>query len=143
MSRFVAVFVFLIFSTKLVAQDAVRVNTEKFVPTYQSSQPWVYWYWMKSAYSKAGITADLEAMKQAGIAGAYLMTIKGPSEPPLITPPVLQLSPEFWDMVKWAVIEADRLGLKIAFHAADGFAVAGGPWITPEKSMQKVVWSST
>ena len=27
--------------------------------------------------------------------------------------------------------------------AHDGFAVAGGPWITPEMSMQKVVWSTT
>ncbi|HEX9600460.1 MAG TPA: glycosyl hydrolase, partial [Mariniflexile sp.] len=48
-----------------------------FEPTQESAMPWVYWYWMKSAYSKEGITADLEAMKQAGIRGAYLMTIKG------------------------------------------------------------------
>ena len=114
-----------------------------FEPTEDSSKPWVYWYWMKSAYSKTGITADLEAMKQGGIRGAYLMTIKGPDDKPLIDPPVLQLSKEFWDMVHWALTEADRLGLKIAFHAADGFAVAGGPWITPKMSMQKVVWTDT
>ncbi|WNH09435.1 glycosyl hydrolase [Thalassobellus suaedae] len=47
-----------------------------FEPTEDSAKPWVYWYWMKSAYSKSGITADLEAMKSAGIRGAYLMTIK-------------------------------------------------------------------
>ncbi|MBD0823763.1 glycosyl hydrolase [Aestuariibaculum marinum] len=114
-----------------------------FEPTEDSSKPWVYWYWMRSAYSKEGITADLEAMKQAGIRGAYLMTIKGPDEEPLMNPPVVQLSKEFWDFVRWALTEADRLGLKIAFHPADGFAVAGGPWITPELSMQKVVWADT
>ncbi|GEC70829.1 DNA-binding protein [Flavobacterium flevense] len=127
----------------LSAQEIHKKENTPFQPTLESSKTWVYWYWMKSAYSKAGITADLEAMKQAGIRGAYLMTIKGPAEPPLIDPPVLQLSPEFWDMVRWAFIEADRLELKLAFHAADGFAVAGGPWITPETSMQKVVWSTT
>jgi len=120
-------------------------NTQKvyFEPTEHTAKSWVYWYWMKSAYSKEGITADLEAMKQAGIAGAYLMTIKGPDTPPLINPPILQLSDAFWDMVHWALTEADRLDIKIAFHPADGFAVAGGPWITPEMSMQKVVWADT
>lgn len=136
-------FFILLFAGMLSAQEIHKKENISFQPTLESSKTWVYWYWMKSAYSKSGITADLEAMKQAGIAGAYLMTIKGQANPPLMNPPVLQLSPEFWDMVKWAFIEADRLGLKLAFHAADGFAVAGGPWITPEMSMQKVVWSTT
>lgn len=136
-------FLILLFVGFVSAQETYKQETAVFQPTIESSKTWVYWYWMKSAYSKAGITADLEAMKQAGIAGAYLMTIKGPSNPPLIEPPVLQLTPEFWDMIKFAFTEANRLGLKLAFHAADGFAVAGGPWITPEMSMQKVVWSTT
>ncbi|MFV8374498.1 glycosyl hydrolase [Flavobacterium sp. LB1P71] len=136
-------FFILLLAGCVSAQETHKKENALFQPTIESSKPWVYWYWMQSAYSKPGITADLEAMKQAGIAGAYLMTIKGPTNPPLIDPPVLQLSPEFWDLVKFAFTEADRLGLKIAFHAADGFAVAGGPWITPEMSMQKIVWTDT
>ncbi|MGO4771165.1 glycosyl hydrolase [Flavobacterium sp. W22_SRS_FK3] len=136
-------FLLFLFVGILSAQETYKKETKSFQPTIESSKSWVYWYWMKSAYSKAGITADLEAMKEAGIAGAYLMTIKGPDNTPLIDPPVLQLSPEFWDMIHWAFAEANRLDLKLAFHAADGFAVAGGPWITPEMSMQKVVWSVT
>lgn len=137
-------FCFFILIAGLVSCKELE-NTQKvyFEPTEHTSRSWVYWYWMKSAYSKEGITADLEAMKQAGIAGAYLMTIKGPDDPPLIDPPVLQLSDPFWDMIHWALTEADRLDIKIAFHPADGFAVAGGPWITPEISMQKVVWADT
>ncbi len=134
-------FFILLLASFVSAQEIHK--KESFQPTLESSRSWVYWYWMKSAYSKPGITADLEAMKQAGIAGAYSMTIKGPANPPLIDPPVLQLTPEFWDMIHWAFKEADRLGLKLAFHGADGFAVAGGPWITPEMSMQKIVWSTT
>ena len=39
--------------------------------------------------------------------------------------------------------ESKRLGLKLAIHVSDGFALAGGPWISPELSMQKIVWSKT
>ncbi|RZJ47903.1 MAG: DNA-binding protein, partial [Chryseobacterium sp.] len=134
-------FFILLIAGFVSAQETYKKENAFFQPTIESSKPWVYWYWMQSAYSKEGITADLEAMKQAGIGGAYLMTIKGAANPPLMNPPVLQLSKEFWNLVHWALTEADRLGVKIAFHPADGFAVAGGPWITPEISMQKVVWS--
>jgi hypothetical protein len=136
-------FFILLLAGFVSAQETNKKENTSFQPTIESSRPWVYWYWMQSAYSKEGITADLEAMKQAGIGGAYLMTIKGPANPPLMNPPVLQLSKEFWNLVHWALTEADRLGVKIAFHPADGFAVAGGPWITPEMSMQKVVWSDS
>ena len=39
------------------------------------------------------------------------MSIKGP-EPELWDPPVVQLTPEWWDMVRHAMSEADRLGVE-------------------------------
>lgn len=115
---------------------------QDFLPAHPA-KPWVFWYWMQASVSKAGITADLEAMKANGIDGAYLMPIKGVTNPPLFQPPVEQLSPLFWDMVKFAMQEADRLGLQMGMHFSDGFAIGGGPWITPALSMQKVVWKDT
>jgi hypothetical protein len=109
----------------------------------ESAKPWVVWYWMHASVSKEGITADLEAMKNAGIGGAYLMPIKGVTNPPLFTPVAEQLTPLWWDMVRHSMKEADRLGLKMGMHVCDGFATAGGPWITPDMSMQKVVWTDT
>jgi hypothetical protein len=105
------------------------------------AKPWVFWYWVQGAVSKPGITADLTAMKKNGIAGAYLMSIKGPSNPPLYQPAVIQLSPQWWEMVRFAMAESKRLGLKLGMHVSDGFALAGGPWITPALSMQKLVSS--
>lgn len=133
---YIFIVVLLFAAPSLYAQQSENEN-------YENSKPWVYWYWMHSAYSKQGITADLEAMKKVGIQGAYLMSVKGPTDPPLINPPILQLSEEWWELVDFAIAEADRLGLKIAMHAADGFAVAGGPWIKPEQSMQKLVWTDS
>jgi hypothetical protein len=109
----------------------------------EAARPWVFWYWMNGAVTAEGITADLTAMKEAGIGGAYLMPIKGVDNPPLLAPAAEQLSPRWWALVKHAMTEADRLGLKLAMHVSDGFALAGGPWITPELSMQKLTYSET
>ena len=112
-------------------------------PAAEQAKPWVFWYWMQGAVSREGITADLEAMKEARLGGAYLMPIKGAATPPVYTPAAEQLTPEWWALVRHAVKEAGRLRLRLGMHVSDGFALAGGPWITPEMSMQKVVWTQT
>ncbi|MCJ8210002.1 DNA-binding protein [Mucilaginibacter sp. RS28] len=119
------------------------VVTRAFLHPSAAAKPRVLWYWMQGAVTREGITADLEAMKQEGIGAAYLVCIKPPANPPYINPLVVQLTPEWWGMVKFAVQEAGRLGLELGIHDSDGFALAGGPWITPQLSMQKVVSSQT
>lgn len=107
----------------------------------QISRPWVFWYWIDAAVSKEGIKTDLETMAKIGIEGAYLMFIKGEKNPPLYQPSAVQFSEYWWDCLKYAFNEAKRLNIKLALHISDGFALAGGPWITPDLSMQKVVFS--
>ena len=126
-----------------LAQPITDPLLQAFKHPPEAAKPWVFWYWMQASVSREGITADLQAMKDAGIGGAYLMTIKGATNPPLLSPPVEQLSPQWWAMVKFAMQEADRIGVKLAMHDCDGFAIAGGPWITPALSMQRVTWSKT
>lgn len=109
----------------------------------EQAKPWVIWYWHQAAATKEGITADLEAMKENGIAGAYMMFIKGADSVPLIDPPAQQLSPHWWSLVMFAMKEAKRLKLQLGMHVSDGFALAGGPWIKPEQSMQRVVSTKT
>jgi len=129
---------------KIQAQKTFNNAIEQnFLHPPESAKPWVFWYWMHAAVSKAGITADLEAMKEVGIGGAYLMPIQDTLSSIPFAPTVRQLTPEWWDMVKFAMQEAKRLNLKLAMHVSDGFALAGGPWITPELSMQKLVWTKT
>ena len=123
------------------APKTIDLIEKNFLTPPQSAKPWVFWYWMNGAVSKEGITADLEAMKEVGIGGAYLMTIKDTSSAIPFQPIVRQLTPEWWAMVKFAMQEAKRLNLQLGMHVSDGFALAGGPWITPELSMQKLVWT--
>ena len=110
---------------------------------YDPASPWVLWYWMDASVSKEGIRSDLIAMKQQGIAGAYLVSVNGRPDSLLVDPPVVQLSPLWWDMIKETFHVADSLGLKLGVHVGDGFATSGGPWIDPANSMQRVVWSDT
>ena len=140
-----------IFALSLLAWTAVcpadaqqtRSLRDQFLNPSDEAKPWTFWYWMYGAVSKEGITADLEAMKHAGLGGTYLMPIKGIHEGAQYDGKAQQLTPEWWEMVRFSMEEADRLGLKLGMHICDGFALAGGPWITPKESMQKVVWSDT
>ena len=126
-----------------VCAQQMRSLHEQFLHPSDEAKPWTFWYWMFGAVSKEGITADLEAMKQAGLGGTYLMPIKGLEEGAQYAGKAQQLTPEWWELIRFSMKEADRLGLKLGMHICDGFALAGGPWITPEESMQKVVWSDT
>ncbi len=110
-----------------------------FVSPPNSARPWVYWFWMNGNITKEGITADLDAMHQAGIGGALIMHV-GAGIPP---GPVRFFSGEWRGLFKFALQEADRLGLEITMNACDGWTGTGGPWIRPEEAMMKLVWTET
>ena len=103
------------------------------------ARPWVYWYFMDGNMTREGLTADLEAMKRAGIGGAIFLEVNIG----LPRGPVEFMSPAWQALFKHAVLEADRLGLEIALGAGPGWCGAGGPWVKPEQSMQHLVASRT
>lgn len=114
-----------------------------------SVKPYVWWHWMGSNFSKAGITKDLEAMKAQGIGGATIFNLTSAVQeshfPTLNNPWPDQTyrSPAYWEALHFAAAEADRLGLEIGLHNTVGYSTTGGPWIDEEKSMQRLVWSDT
>ena len=111
-------------------------------PPFEAN-PWCFWYWMYGAVTEEGIKADLEAMKQVGLGGTYLMPIKSVEAGAQYEGKAPQLSPEWWRLVGRSMEIADSLGLKLGMHICDGFALAGGPWISLAESMQKVVTADT
>jgi hypothetical protein len=145
--RIEIVVILMLFSVFAGSAMAQKTSLEEQFrnPVSEEASPWSFWYWMYGAVSKKAITADLEAMNEIGLGGAYLMPIRSPSDNTsfVYSPAYEQLTPEWWELVRFSMEEADRLKLKLGMHICDGFALAGGPWITPEKSMQKVVWSDT
>ena len=130
---------FLFLSLSVFAQSSLYTQ---FKTPPVEAKPWTFWYWMHGAVSKEGIKADLKAMQEIGLGGAYLMPIRG-VEGSTYPKSVSQLTPEWWEMVRYSFQVADSLGLKMGLHISDGFALGGGPWIKPAESMQKVVFSDT
>lgn len=119
-------------------------NLEKtFMSSDNSAKPWVYWYWMNGNVTKEGITADVKAMEEIGIGGAFLMTIGGPVERHGLDSIYNQLSPGWWKLIEHAFSEAERRGIQLGMAACDGWATAGGPQIKPKDAMKKVVWNLT
>lgn len=117
---------------------------EQFASPTDQAKPWTFWYWMFGNVSDEGIRLDLHAMHDAGIKGFYLMPIKDPSDSKDgLGGTSRQLSGEWWNRMNTVFHTADSLNLEMGIHICDGFALAGGPWIKPEESMQKVVWSDT
>lgn len=116
------------------ATDALRAG---FVTPPDEAKPRTWWHWVSGNISKEGITLDLEAMKRVGIAEAQIFNVdQGPAGN------VRTLSPEWNKLTTWAIQEADRLGIELAFQNCPGWSTSGGPWVTPEQSMQHVYWST-
>lgn len=104
-----------------------------------SAKPWVYWFWMNGNVTREGITADLEAMRRVGIGGALIMNVSNG----ILPGPVEFMTDKWREMFAFAVGEAARLGLQINMNNDDGWTGSGGPWVTPEQSMQVLTWSET
>ncbi|MDQ3846863.1 MAG: glycosyl hydrolase family 43, partial [Bacteroidota bacterium] len=120
-------------------QPVMNSLEEDFLHPPVSAQPHTWWHWMNGHVTKEGITLDLEAMKKVGI-GGFQNFFVGSGIP---KGPVEYLSEEWLNLMKHTIAEADRLGLEFQMHNCPGWSSTGGPWITPELSMQQVVWSET
>ena len=113
------------------------------------ARPRVMWVWMGSNVSKPGITHDLEALKDAGFGGAMMFALSDICTPwassigKSPTPDLIAFTDPWWKMVRHAAEESQRLGLDFGMGNCPGYETSGGPWITPELSMQEIVWSQT
>src|SRR3546814_14089244 len=91
--------------------------------------------WSSDLATAEGITLDLEAMARVGVGGAQMFDV-GCGIP---AGPAGTQSPEWVRLVRHAVDESGRLGLSFTLHNCTGWSSSGGPWITPELSMQQLV----
>lgn len=111
---------------------------KKFQNPPNSVRPGVYWYFMDGNLNRGEMTADLEAMKEAGIGNLVFLEVN------VGVPrgPVDFMSERWQKLFVHAVREAERLGIEITLGSGPGWAGSGGPWVKPERSMQHLVANS-
>lgn len=117
----------------------IQVLSRNFDTPPQSAKPWVYLWWM-GYISKENITKELEALKSKGIGGAIIFQCDD------LPHDVFKNRKEVWtpewnEMVAFALEEAERLDLKLSINYVDMSAGCGGPWISADESGQTLVWA--
>ena len=136
-SRLVVSFLFIIAFCNVFAGDIHGDNIDniysEFSSAPDSSRTKVWWFHGETETTHEGITADLEAFKEAGVGGVvYYDQVHGDAKGAF---PVF--SPEWWNALIFSASEAKRLGLSFEINLSNGF-VAGGPWITKRLSMKRL-----
>ena len=141
-SIFVATALFVSCSSPVDTSESDQpLNTlkQEFMNPPNSARPRTWFHVMSGNMTKAGITKDMEAIHAVGIGGVLLFNVTQG----IPIGPVKFNSPEHIELIKHMATEAERLGLSFGVHNCDGWTSSGGPWITPDISMKKVVWSET
>ena len=117
------------------------------------SQIGTWWHWMNGHVTREGITRDLESMHAQGIQHVTVLNVYRPfgqeykNVKHLVAPENMRdvdepwvsvkfASEEWYDLFRFAVEEADRLGMYVGAANCDGWSDSGGPWIKPEQSMK-------
>lgn len=147
MKHFISFFL-LLFTLMVSAQDqSCLLKTDstdpytKLIKSFQqpdaTARPWVYYFVLNGNLTQEGITADLEAMARVGIGGILFMEV----DDGIPKGKVDFAGSEWMNLISHVFKEAKRLGLEVNMNNDAGWNGSGGPWITPEMSMQRVVWS--
>lgn len=99
----------------------------------------VWWHWMNGNITKDGIKKDLVWMKNIGLGGIQHFDASL-STPTIVEKRLIYMDEGWKDAFAYAVKTADSLGLEMAVASAPGWSSTGGPWVSPQDAMKKLVW---
>ena len=131
------------------ASAASTDPAQAFLNPPEDAKPGVWWHWMGCNVSREGITRDLEAFKDGGIAAATIFGMADVCTPwagHIENSPndgLLAFTDPWWKLVRHAAEEGKRLGIDVGIHNCPGYTSTGGPWIKPELAMQQIFSSRT
>ena len=145
---------FVVFIVILSIVNAAHAKTQD--PLEQGFQnppadcrPDAFWQVMGGMITEEGIRKDFEALAKQGVGGVMLMQM-----PDQLTgivswafrdyPEKIEcLSDEWFDIMNFAIGQADRLGLTFSSVPCPGWSHVGGPWVTGDKAIKILVGKTT
>ena len=103
-----------------------------------------YWWWLNGNTDRQTIANDLREMRAKGFGGALLVDANGASQGGNDAVPAGPTfgSPRWIELYRFALAEADRLGLEITLNINSGWNL-GGPVVKPEEASKLLTWSRT
>ena len=131
---------FLLTTGITVAQTTDQLEQD-FLNPKNEHKSIIIWQWMDGLVTREGITADLEAFKEAGLAGVQNFQIGGPRQIRISDPSASIESDKWKGLMRWAMDECERLGLTFGTHNCPGWSSSAYPTVEPRYSMLKLVYS--
>ncbi len=121
------------------AQDPLA---QAFLAPPDSAKPRTWWHWTNGNVTETGITKDIEWMKRVGIGGFQLVDVAS-GNGQVVEPKINFGTPEWYHAVLHSAQLAKQLDLEMSIFSCAGWSEAGGPWVTQQMAMKKLVWSET
>ena len=113
---------------------------QNFESPPRQSYPETWFHLIGGNVNKDALTKDLEAVRRSGISGIQLFHGKGRPWPG-VEPQIQTLSPTWDSLISRVTEETQRLGLNFTMQNCPGWAMSGGPWITPDRAMRHLIFS--
>jgi hypothetical protein len=114
-----------LFTLGAVAQSTTDPLEQGFNHPLDSAKPRTWWHWTRSNVTKEGITKDLEWMKRVGIGGFQLADVNAGGGQ-TVDRKIEFGTPQWFDAVRHAASEADRLGLEMTIFSSAGWRRLSG-----------------
>ncbi len=121
------------------SKESLAELKEGFANPPHEARPYVWWHWMNGNITKEGIRKDLEWMNRAGIGGFHHFDA-AISVPQIVENRMIYMQDDWKDAFKYAIHLGDSLGMEMSVASSPGWSCTGGPWVTPEDAMKKIVW---
>lgn len=129
-------------SAQILNREFGSHDRAQFLKPDKVFYPETWFHFIGGNVSYEGITADLEAIAQAGISGVHFFHGQQGGKWPATGEDIECMSEKWEDAVKFVAEECKRLGLRFTVQNCPGWAMSGGPWIKPENAMRILVSSS-